>query len=128
MRYLTDHSSDTTFLTVSAGVTIAVAAAVTNGDEYQCEEEEKARRFLIKIRFGFPRFVVLLCLECFRVAQICMQCLSIPFHYVYSAARRDPFFSLSLFAEITRSSRASCARPWVRRLWGKGRIASWDVC
>jgi len=28
---------------------------VTNGNEDQCEEEEeKARRFLIKIRFGFP--------------------------------------------------------------------------
>ena len=110
----------------SQGVAIEVAAAVTNGNEDQCEEEEKARRFLIRIRFGFPRFVVLLCLECFRVAQICMQCLSIPFHYVYSsAARRDLFFSFSLFAaEITISSRAFCARPLARRPWGRGRIAS----
>jgi hypothetical protein len=87
--------------TTTTAVAVAMMEAVVgggDGDEVKGNHGKNKTGFLIKIRFGFPPFVVLLCLECFRVAQICMQCLSIPFHYVYSQRVADPFsFSFRFF-------------------------------
>ena len=82
---------------------------------------------IIKIRgFFFPFPSCAFCLECCRVAQMHAY-VFLSLHYSSATFRRDlfPFAALAFaFAEITRSSRAFCARPWARRPWGRGQTAS----